>query len=92
MTNIPLDDNGREGIGAALNTNPALIVAVKVHPTKHAISVVDGTGQTDNGNHQGNALLDENSRAAWYGLSSENDGKRIIVYANSSGAILAESV
>ena len=92
MSNLPLDENGREGIGAALNTNPTLIVAATVNPTSHALSVVDGTGQTNNGNHGGNALIDENGRAAWYGLSSANNGEKIIVYANSTGHILIESI
>ena len=91
MANAPLDENSRKGIICALNTDGQTITAVKVNPTTHGMLVVDGTGQADNGNHGGNALIDENSRSSWYGLSSANDGTRVIVYCNSSGAVLIQA-
>lgn len=88
--NLPLDENSREGIGGALNTNPNVIQDILVDPTKHGIKVVDGTGQANNGNHQNNAVIDENGRSCWYGLSSTGSGQRIIVYVNISGALLTQ--
>lgn len=90
MANAPLDENGRAGIIGALNTDPTVIVAAKVNPSTHGLHVIDGSGQADNGNHQGNALIDENGRSSWYGLASDGSGDRIIVYFNSSGAVLIE--
>lgn len=88
--NIPLDDNGRQGVAAALNTDGKTITAVTFNPTSHGMLIVSGSGQVDHGNHGGNALIDENSRSSWFGLSSDGSGERIIVYCNSSGAVLIE--
>lgn len=85
-----LDQNSRQGIICALNTDAKTPVQIKVNPASHGLEVVNGSGQMDNGNHDGNALIDGNSRFSWYGLSSDGSGQRIIVYANSSGAILIE--
>lgn len=90
MSNDALDQNSRPGIMGALNTDGKTPIPVKVDPTSHALLVVSGSGQTDNGNHGGNAVLDENSRSSWYGLASDNSGRKIIVYANSSGSILIQ--
>ena len=89
--NLPLDENSRKGGACALNTDPTQIQPITFHPSTHGMSVVDGSAQTDNGNHGGQALIDENSRSSWYGLSSTGSGERIIVYANSSGAVLIQS-
>lgn len=88
--NAPLDENSRKGIICALNTDGKTIVAAKVNPTTHALKVKLDTGQIDNGNHFGNALIDENSRSSWYGLSSAGNGERIIVYTDSLGEILVQ--
>jgi len=92
MANAPLDTNSRNGITAALNTNPTQVVVATANPTTHALSVVDGSTQINNGNHGGNAVIDENGRSSWYGLASDASGNRIIVYANSDGAVLIQSV
>lgn len=90
MSNAPLDENSREGIICALNTDGVTIVGVRANPITHAMKVANGLGQADNGNHDGNALIDENSRSSWYGLSSAGNGERIIIYANSLGAVLTQ--
>lgn len=92
MSNIALDENTRNGGSCALNTNPLMISNITFNPANHGMSVIDGTGQVDNGNHNGNAVLDENGRSTWFGLSSAGNGQRIIVYANSSGAVLIEKI
>lgn len=93
MSNAPLDENSRPAITCASKNDGTTIVPIKADPTTHAIMLVDGTGQTDNGNNNGNAMLDENSRPVWTALSSANDGSIVEVYGDgSSGSILILSI
>lgn len=89
--NAPLDENSRKGITCALNTDGKTITDATVDPSTHALRVKSDTGQADNGNHGGNALIDDNGRSSWYGLASDASGERIIVYCDSTGAVLTES-
>lgn len=91
MNNAPLDENGRQGAIAALNTDGKTITPIKFNPTFHGMKTVDGTGQANNGNHGGNALVDENGRQSLYGLSSTDGVTRVLIYTNSSGAVLTQS-
>lgn len=91
MTNAKKDENGRSTLIGILNTTGNTIVRATAVPSTHALSVVDGTGQSDNGNHGGNALLDQNSVPTLTCLSSDGSGKIINVYFNSSGQVLTKS-
>lgn len=89
--NAPLDDNDRPGMICVLDTDPTIIIQAKADPTIHGLSVSDGTGGTDNGNNDGQALIDENSNSVWIAESSAGDGAIVEVYANSSGEVLINS-
>lgn len=92
MADAPLDENGRQGEFCALNTNGSTITPIKFNVSTHGMEILDGTGQADNGNHQGTAIIDGNGRQSRYGLSSADDGVKIIGYADSSGKLLVEFV
>ena len=87
--NSKLDENSRPTIICADKNNGTDIVPILADPSLHALMTVDGTGQTDNGNNLGNAMLDTNSIPVWTALSSDGSGNIVEVYGdNSTGSVL----
>lgn len=79
--NAGIDSNERNTIILASKDDGETIVAPTASPVTHRISTTMITG-TDNGNNQGNALIDDNGRSAWTALSSDGSGQIIEVYAD----------
>lgn len=91
MSNAPRDENSKTTIICASSADGLTIVPIQA-TSAHALLVEDGTSGTDNGNNNGNAMLDENGVAVWTGISNA-DGKTVIeIYGNPlTGAILISS-
>lgn len=91
MSNAKPDENGRPTIICASKNDGKTIVQIKA--TNHALAVLDGSGQTDNGNNNGNAIVDENSVGVWTALSSAGNGTIVEVYGDpSTGSVLIKSL
>lgn len=91
MANAKYDENGRATIICASTTDGTTVVQIKANPTSHALNVIDGSSQTDNGNNEGNAMEDENSVAVWTALSSAGNGNIVEIYGDSStGSVLVK--
>jgi len=86
------DENSRTTIICASSADGVTIIPIQCMDTSHKMKVIDGAGGIDNGNNNGNAMLDENSRPVWTALSSAGDGSIIEVYSDaSSGSVLVKS-
>lgn len=81
-TNAKKDDNGRAIAIAVSSANGETITPVYADPTDHSLAVDDDTGGTDNGNHGGIAMVDENGTAVLTALSSDDDGTIIELYVD----------
>lgn len=89
MSNAGKDQNARPTIICASKTNGTTIVPITAVPSTHALSVLDGTGQINNGNNNGNAMLDENGVAVWIAKSSAGNGAIVEVYGDdATGSVL----
>ena len=86
-----LDENSRTTILGTLDSDGISIVQVKVNPVNHALKISDDTTGSDNGNNNGVANLDQNSRPVWTALSSAEDGTLVEVYADVNGNLLVNS-
>lgn len=92
MANAPLDQNNRPAIICASKNNGTTIVPIQINPSTHGVMIEDAHTGSDNGNNQGNAMLDENTKPVWIALSSAGNGAIIEVYGNpTTGAILVDS-
>lgn len=91
MANAAHDQNDRPTIICASNTDGVTIVPILANPSNHGIKVNDSASGSENGNNQGNAMLDENGVPVWVAESSTNDGSIIEVYG-SSGMVLINSL
>ena len=91
MANAAIDENGRQTLTGALNTDGATVVRVKANATTHGLVIDDGITGSDHGNHGGNAILDENSRQTLTAVASDGSGEIVIVYATSGGALMVDS-
>ena len=86
-----LDENSRTTILGTLDSDGISIVQVKANPVNHALKISDGTTGVDNGNNNGVANLDHNSRPVWTALYSAEDGTLVEVYADVNGNLLVNS-
>lgn len=86
------DENGRSSIICASKDDGTTIVQITADPTTHGVSVDDNTTGDDNGNNNDNAMIDGNSVAVWFALSSAGDGSLVEVYADpATGKLLIDS-
>lgn len=91
MTNAKRDENSRSTIICASKNDGTTIVPI--YATSHALKTQDGSGQADNGNNGGKAMLDENSVPVWTALSSTGDGTVIEIYGDpATNAVLIKSL
>lgn len=91
--NASRDENDRPTIICASKNDGKTIVAITANPMTRGISISDGTSGVDNGNNNGNAMLDENGIAVWSALSSDGSGAVIEIYGDPlSGAVLINSL
>ena len=90
MANAAKDQNGVPTITGALNTNGTDIVRIKVNPTNHGLEISDGTTGSDHG--PTNANRDENHVPVLVGVSSVDGVTPVVVYADSSGNVLVNSM
>lgn len=89
--NAKHDENSRPTIICASKTDGVTIIPIQA--TGHAIAVLDGTGQPDNGNNNGNAIVDENGVGVWTALASDGSGRIIEIYGDAAtGSILIKSL
>lgn len=70
--NSKKDQNGRNTIIAASSNDGTTIITALADSTTHRL-LTTTTTVGDNGNNQGNAILDENSVSVWTALSSTGD-------------------
>lgn len=91
MTNALPDENNRPTMIATLNSNGSTITRVTANASNHGLKVDDNTTGSDNGNNNGTANLDENSKPVMTALSSTGDGTLVEVYCDSSGKLLINS-
>lgn len=92
MSNAPIDQNSRPAIICASQDDGTTIVPITANPSNHALSVMDGSTGSDNGNNSGNAKLDENSHPVWIAESSDGSGEIIEVYGDeATGSVLINS-
>lgn len=84
-----MDENGRPTVICASSADGTTIVPIKADPAIHGLEVIDGTGQKDNGNNLGNAMIDENGVAVWTAKSSAGNGAIVEVYGDpATGSVL----
>jgi hypothetical protein len=74
------DENARPTITAVSSNDGDTVIPCVAIPASHRIRVNDDTTGSDNGNNQGNAMIDENSVATMTALSSDNDGTIVELY------------
>lgn len=89
MSNAQKDDNSVSSLIGVLNTDGATIVPVKASLTTHRLTLSDGTSGSDNG--PANALKDENGVSTLIAVSSADGTTPVVIYTNSSGALLVKS-
>lgn len=93
MSNAKPDENGRPTIICASKSDGQTIVPIQAQFTDHGLKIIDGTGQADNGNNLGNAMLDENSVPVWTALASDNSGNIVEVYGDPvTGSVLVDMI
>ena len=86
------DENGKATIICASSLDGITIVPIKINPANHGLKVDDNTTGSDNGNNNGNAVIDSNEVAGWLAESSAGDGSLIEVYGDeSTGKVLIDS-
>ena len=91
MTNAKFDSNARPTLLASLNTDGVTITQVLANSTSKSLKVDDNTTGSNNGNHGGNALIDDNSVAAMTAISSVDGVSITQLYADSTGKLLIQS-
>lgn len=90
--NAYLDQNSRPTIITVSSADGETIVSGLANPVNHALLTNLASTGSDNGNNQGNAMLDENSRPVWTALSSAGDGSIVEVYSDPvTGRILIDN-
>jgi hypothetical protein len=89
--NAKIDENGVNTIIATLNTDGISIMNICINDTNSGLCVNDGTTGTDEGNNDGNAMRDENSRPVLLVESSDGNGDLVELYADSDGKLLIQS-
>lgn len=99
MANASRDENGIPTLTAALNSDGATIIRIKVDANTHGLMISDNTTGSDNG--PTNALRDENSVPTLLAVSSATTTVNgvsyvqgitpVVVYADSSGNLLVDS-
>lgn len=92
MANAKKDQNGKATIICASLNDGVTIVPLKADPATHILQTMDGSTGSDNGNNNGNAIVDGNGVPVWTAFSSV-DGKTIVeVYADpATGNLLIKS-
>lgn len=87
------DQNNRPTMIASSQSDGITIVRILANPTtNNFLKVDDASTGTDNGNHGGVALIDENGISALTALSSTGDGSIIELYADpATGKLLIDS-
>lgn len=90
MADAPRDANQVPGLLGVLNTDGITLVPIKANPTSHALNVSDGTIGTDNG--PTNAKRDQNQATSIVATSSVDGVTPVIVYADSNGNLLIDSM
>ncbi len=89
MANARIDENNRPTIICASSADGTTVVRIQGVPSTHALMIKDGTGQSNNGNHGGIAVLDQNSFPVWTALSSDGLGNIVEVYGDAAtGSVL----
>ena len=83
-----LDENSRPTIICANKNNGTAIVPIMADPVTHCLKVDSSLGGVDNGNNNGNAMLDENSIPVWTALSSAGDGSIVEVYGDNGNILI----
>ena len=92
MSNAKRDENNRPTVICASDNDGTTIVPIVADPNLHTLRCSDDVTGVDNGNNDGNAILDENSVPVWTALSSDGSGDIIEVYGDSiTGAVLVDS-
>lgn len=77
MSNAQYDQNGRATIICVSKNDGLTIIPAQADPVTHGLDTVTVTTGSDNGNNNGNAMIDENGISIWTALSSV-DGKSIV--------------
>ncbi len=91
--NAYLDENSVPTLIAASNANGTDIVRIKVSDSTHGLIIDDNTTGSDNGNNQGNAMRDQNSRPVLIAVSSVDGFSPVEVYGDpATGALLVDSL
>lgn len=89
MANASRDENSIPTLLGTLDSDGSTLVKVQVSPISHGLVVDDNTTGSDNG--PTNAPRDENSVPALMAVSSADGVTPVVVYADSSGALLIDS-
>ena len=82
MANLKKDENGRNTLTAASNSDGTTVVPIFSSPSTHFLYVNIWTTGSDADNNNGNAMLDENSVAVATALSSDGSGTIVELYAD----------
>ncbi len=90
MAQVPRDANQEEALLGVLNTNGLTPTPVKANPSTHGLKVSDGTTGSDNG--PTNAVRDQNQVTSLVATSSVDGVTPVVVYADSSGNLLIDSM
>ncbi len=90
--NAKIDQNGRRTLIAASLNDGMTIVPITANPVNHGLSIDDSSTGSDNGNNQGNAMLDENMQAVATAMASDGSGAIIELYGDPlTGKLLIDS-
>ena len=86
-----LDENSRPSAICVSQNDGVTIVPLTANPISHGLSMSTAMS-VDNGNNNGNAMIDENEIPVFMALSSAEDGTLVEVYADPvTGALLVQS-
>lgn len=92
MSNAKMDENNRPTIICVSNVDGITIVPIKANKVNHGVVTDDNTTGSDNGNNDGNAMIDENGVSVFTALSDDGSGEIVEIYSDpSTGAILTDS-
>jgi len=90
MADAPRDANQVPAHIGVLNTDGLTVVPIKANPVSHGLKVSDGTTGSDNGPK--NAKRDQNQVTSIVATSSVDGVTPVVVYADSNGNLLIDSM
>lgn len=83
------DDNNINTLLGTLDSDGLTPTLIKINPTTHILSTLDGTSGSDNGNDIANR--DDNQVPVMMAVSKDDGTTPVFLYADSNGNLLIDS-